>query len=60
MLGMLVVGGLGTSLGPILGATLIVMLHELATELTPIVITLCRKQPPGRRPPSGRSSLAWL
>jgi branched-chain amino acid transport system permease protein len=40
MLGMLVVGGLGASLGPILGATLIVLLHELATVMTPVVIAL--------------------
>lgn len=37
-LGMLVVGGLGSSLGPILGTALVVMLYESATLLTPIVI----------------------
>ena len=40
LLGMLVVGGLGTSLGPIFGTTLIVLLQELATVLTPFVIAL--------------------
>lgn len=39
-LGMLVVGGLGTSLGPILGATLVVLLEEGATLLVPIVSNL--------------------
>jgi len=39
-LGMLVVGGLGTNLGPILGATLVILLEELAIFLTPIVINL--------------------
>jgi branched-chain amino acid transport system permease protein len=39
-LGMLVAGGLGTSLGPILGTTMVVLLEELATILTPIVIAL--------------------
>ncbi|MEW5985424.1 MAG: branched-chain amino acid ABC transporter permease [Chloroflexota bacterium] len=39
-LGMLVVGGLGSSLGPILGATLVVLLEEGATLLVPIVSNL--------------------
>ncbi len=39
-LGMLVVGGLGTSLGPIFGATVVVLLEELATILTPTVISI--------------------
>ncbi len=39
-LGMLVVGGLGTSLGPILGTTLIVLLEEFATVITPVVIAI--------------------
>ncbi len=34
-MGMLVVGGLGSNLGPILGATLVVLLEELATVLAP-------------------------
>jgi branched-chain amino acid transport system permease protein len=34
-LGMLVVGGMGSSLGPILGAALITLLEELATVLAP-------------------------
>jgi branched-chain amino acid transport system permease protein len=37
-LGMLVVGGLGTSLGPIFGATIVVLIEEMATVLTPTVI----------------------
>ncbi len=40
MLGMLIVGGLGTSVGPIFGATLIILLEELATLLTPPIIAL--------------------
>ena len=39
-MGMLVVGGLGSNLGPIFGATLVILLEELATVLTPILITL--------------------
>jgi len=37
-LGMLIVGGLGTSIGPILGATFILLLEEFATVMTPVVI----------------------
>ncbi len=37
-LGMLVVGGLGTSLGPILGTALIVLLEEFATVISPVII----------------------
>ena len=40
MLGMLIVGGLGTSVGPIFGTTLIIFLEELATLVTPTVINL--------------------
>ena len=40
MLGMLIVGGLGTSVGPIFGTTLIILLEELATLLTPAIINL--------------------
>ena len=40
MLGMLIVGGLGTSVGPIFGTTLIILLEELATLLTPPIIAL--------------------
>jgi branched-chain amino acid transport system permease protein len=39
-MGMLVVGGLGSNLGPILGATLVTLLEELATVLTPVVMAL--------------------
>ncbi len=39
-MGMLVVGGLGSNLGPILGATLVILLEELATVLSPVVMTL--------------------
>jgi branched-chain amino acid transport system permease protein len=39
-LGMLVAGGLGTSVGPIFGTTLIVLLEEFATLITPFVISL--------------------
>ena len=38
-MGMLVLGGLGSNLGPIFGATVVTLLEELATILTPIVIT---------------------
>jgi branched-chain amino acid transport system permease protein len=34
----LIVGGLGTSIGPILGATFILLLEEFATVFTPVVI----------------------
>ncbi len=37
---MLVVGGLGTNLGPIFGAILITLLEELAVWVTPIIIGL--------------------
>lgn len=40
MLGMLIVGGLGTSVGPIFGTTLIILLEELATVLTPPIIAM--------------------
>lgn len=40
LLGMLVVGGLGTNLGPILGTILIILLEEFATVISPAVITL--------------------
>ena len=40
MLGMLIVGGLGSSVGPIFGTTLIIFLEELATVLTPIIINM--------------------
>ncbi len=40
LLGMLVVGGLGTNLGPIFGAILITLLEELAVWVTPIIIGL--------------------
>ena len=40
MLGMLIVGGLGTSVGPIFGSTLIILLEELATILTPPIIDM--------------------
>ncbi|MFZ1396788.1 MAG: branched-chain amino acid ABC transporter permease [Candidatus Promineifilaceae bacterium] len=40
MLGMLIVGGLGTSVGPIFGTTLIIFLEEIATLLTPPIIAL--------------------
>lgn len=36
-LGMLVVGGLGTSIGPILGVTLVIFLEELATSSAPLL-----------------------
>jgi branched-chain amino acid transport system permease protein len=39
-LGMLVVGGLGSNLGPILGTILVILLQELAVVLTPVVIQL--------------------
>jgi branched-chain amino acid transport system permease protein len=37
-MGMLVVGGLGSNLGPIFGATLVILLEELATVLAPMLI----------------------
>lgn len=40
LLGMLVVGGLGTSLGPIFGTTLIILIEEAATLITPLAIAL--------------------
>ena len=40
LLGMLIVGGLGTSLGPILGTVLILLLEELATLSAPFLINL--------------------
>lgn len=40
MLGMLIVGGLGTSVGPIFGTTLIIFLEEIATLLTPPIIQM--------------------
>ncbi len=39
LLGMLIVGGLGTNLGPILGATLVTLLEEFATQITPVIIS---------------------
>jgi branched-chain amino acid transport system permease protein len=39
-MGMLVLGGLGSNLGPIFGATVVILLEELATVLTPVVISL--------------------
>lgn len=39
-LGMLVVGGLGTSVGPIFGTIVILLLEELSIYLSPIVINL--------------------
>ncbi|RMG93894.1 MAG: branched-chain amino acid ABC transporter permease [Chloroflexi bacterium] len=39
-LGMLVAGGLGTSVGPIFGATLVTLLEEFATVITPVVISI--------------------
>lgn len=36
-LGMLVVGGLGTSLGPIFGSTLVIFLEEIATSSAPML-----------------------
>lgn len=38
LLGMLIVGGLGTNLGPILGAALVTLLEEFATLITPVII----------------------
>lgn len=38
LLGMLIVGGLGTNVGPIFGATLITLLEEFATVITPVII----------------------
>jgi branched-chain amino acid transport system permease protein len=40
MLGMLIVGGMGTSMGPIFGAAFLVLLEEFAIRLTPIIIGL--------------------
>ena len=39
-MGMLVLGGLGSNLGPILGAAVVTLLEELATVLTPFVIAV--------------------
>lgn len=39
LMGMLVVGGLGSNLGPIFGATLVTLLEELATVLAPALVT---------------------
>ncbi|MCA9971704.1 MAG: branched-chain amino acid ABC transporter permease [Anaerolineales bacterium] len=39
-MGMLVVGGLGSNLGPIFGATLVTLLEELSTVLAPAVIAV--------------------
>jgi branched-chain amino acid transport system permease protein len=39
-LGMLVVGGFGSNLGPILGTILVILLQELAVFLSPVVLTL--------------------
>lgn len=39
LLGMLIVGGLGTNLGPILGAALVTLLEEFATLITPVIIS---------------------
>ncbi|MCP4425649.1 MAG: branched-chain amino acid ABC transporter permease [Chloroflexi bacterium] len=39
-MGMLVLGGLGSNLGPIFGATVVVLLEELSTVMTPVVIAL--------------------
>ena len=44
-LGMLVVGGLGTSVGPIFGTIVILLLEELSIYLSPIVITLLEPLP---------------
>ncbi len=38
MLGMLVVGGLGTRLGPIFGTAFVLLVEEMVTTLTPILI----------------------
>ena len=46
-MGMLVVGGLGTSLGPILGAILVELLIEAATLLGPIYVGLFPGSPIG-------------
>ncbi len=40
LLGMLVVGGLGTNIGPIVGTILIILLEEFATVISPTVIGL--------------------
>lgn len=40
LLGMLIVGGLGTSLGPILGTVLVLLILELATLAGPTVATI--------------------
>lgn len=39
-MGMLVVGGLGSNLGPILGATLVTLLEELSTVAAPWVVSV--------------------
>jgi branched-chain amino acid transport system permease protein len=40
MLGMLIVGGMGTGVGPIFGAAFLLLLEEFAIWLTPIIIGL--------------------
>ncbi|MCA9939631.1 MAG: branched-chain amino acid ABC transporter permease [Anaerolineales bacterium] len=40
MLGMLVVGGLGTSVGPFFGVTLVLLIEEAVVIITPILIDL--------------------
>jgi branched-chain amino acid transport system permease protein len=45
-LGMLVVGGLGTNLGPFFGATVVILLTELATVLGPAAIEAFPFLPP--------------
>jgi len=43
MLGMLIVGGMGTGVGPIFGAAFLIMLEEFAIWLTPIIIGLIKQ-----------------
>lgn len=40
MLGMLIVGGMGTSVGPVFGSAFLILLEEFAIWLTPIIIGL--------------------
>ena len=40
LLGMLIVGGLGTSIGPIVGTILVLLLEEMATAAAPFLINL--------------------
>lgn len=47
LMGMLVVGGLGANLGPILGAILVELLIEAATLLGPFYVNLFPTSPPG-------------